>query len=116
MSVGTILLIILVIALLGGFSGLGGAPLVHAAADRKNLCGRRPVARVQLEQWIRARIAEPRLLGIRMLADRSPFNQWCCVFTRSQAFSPAKPALHSHINNAILSSCASRDGAIGRHL
>ena len=51
-------------------SDISAAPLIHAAADMKGLCGRRPVVRVQPEQWIRGRIAEPRLLGIRMLAER----------------------------------------------
>jgi pimeloyl-ACP methyl ester carboxylesterase len=73
--------------------------------------------RVQPEQWIRACIAEPRLLGIRLLADAtSPFNQWCGVFTRSQAFSPARAALRSQSNAATLSSCAAGDGAMGWRL
>ena len=35
---------------------------------------------------------------------------------KDYAFRPANAALRSQSDNAVLSSCASRDGAIGRHL
>ena len=37
MSIGTILLIVLVIALLGGFSGIGGAPFYHTYPHKSGL-------------------------------------------------------------------------------
>ena len=69
---------------IGDGSDISAAPLIHVAADMKSLCGRRPVVRFQPEQWIRARIAEPRLLGIRLLAERRCHStKRYCVFTLS---------------------------------
>jgi hypothetical protein len=66
---------------IGDGSDISAAPLIHAAAGMKSL---RPVVRFQPEQWIRARIAEPRLLGIRLLAERRCHStKWYCVFTLS---------------------------------
>ena len=53
MSLGTILLIILVIALLGGFSGIGGGPFYGG----RIVTGQRPAPRGPGEQRFRERLA-----------------------------------------------------------
>src|ERR1700730_17479306 len=111
---------------IGDGSDISAAPVINAAAHMKGFVRAtsrsltllvNSTVRLQPEQWIRACIAEPRLLGIRLLTDAtSPFNQGCGVFTRSPAFSPARAALHSQSNAASLSSCAAGDGAMGWRL
>jgi hypothetical protein len=66
---------------------------------------------MSLFAWLRSRKEAARLVQADASSLISRFGD-----NAYYAFRPANAALRSHSDNAVLSSCASREGAIERHL
>src|ERR1700750_533921 len=100
-SIGTIILIILVIALLGGFSGIGGGPFYGTGYYGGGGLG--PVVGVLVILLLMGRLESPRRVGKG--ARRRPHHQRKSVGTLRFAHPTS-----TENNLAVIPTCASRDG------
>jgi hypothetical protein len=101
----------------GGLSKAAARKLEQAAAGPPSRGAAKPTPSVSLRpgtRLVRRIMRRPRRTALAV----SSLKRFQCAVParRIYAFRPANAALRSQSDNAVLSSCASRDGAIGRHL